>query len=116
MCIPAFLGLLQVACIFGGKDGDDTDPAGVGDDDDAPALTSSQFEDQFGEKVCDEWASCDPTEPCNASEWSNTLSVECDFDPARGQDCLDRDWICNVGDQGHPSLVIPFSCDNAYSC
>ena len=117
LAIPVFLALVQVACIFGGKDNDDTD-AVIDDpgDNTTVSLTSSQFEDDFGDKVCDEWASCDATEPCSPAEWSNTLATQCDFDPALGQDCLDRDWVCTEGDQGHPSLEFPISCDNAYDC
>ncbi len=113
--LPALLALLQIACIFGKKDGDDTD-AVVSDDDDAVSLTSGQFEAAFGDKVCDETEDCDPTEQCSPAEWSNTLETDCDFDPEQGQDCLDRDWVCDESNPDHPYVQFPPSCLVAYVC
>jgi len=113
---PALLALLQVACIFGKKDDDDSDVDVVGDDDDVPSLTSSEFEDAYGDRFCDEMASCDPSEPCNPAEWSNTLDTSCDFDPVQGQGCLDGTWTCDDSHPDHPFVEYPNACYTVYDC
>jgi hypothetical protein len=77
-------------------------------------LNEEKFSEQYVEKYCEEWAACNTVDaPCpleGAATGTATAEVECDFDKAKANECLDGTYVCNTDFPGLEIVESPAAC------
>jgi len=89
-----------------------------GDDDDdhvvGGPLTDQQFRELFGEKLCAEYMACNPETECSPNDTETNL--ECDFDRAKAQECLNGVYECDDSfGEGFEYITVPAVCGEVYT-
>jgi len=93
---------LASGCFIGGK--------GDGD------LSPQAFSEQFADKLCSEYASCNPEIECSTDE-AETLPEECSFSSDAADACLDGDFLCNDEfGNGFEFVEVPSACESVFDC
>ena len=78
----------------------------------ACGLSQSKFEEKFGEKICEEYATCNADVECSTSGDDDDGGAECaDYDKKKAKECLDGTYTCNDEfGEGFEFLEIPDAC------
>ena len=79
----------------------------------AQALDPETFDTEFAERLCSEYASCNPAIQCTAG--SAVASAELIFDADKAASCLADEFTCDdSGAEGWEFVQIPISCLDVY--
>jgi len=123
--IPVGL-LLMYACSPADPDCDDgfEERDGIcyeeeGDDDDdngatGGALTRERFAELFEEKLCAEYATCNPDIECQSTGSSG--ADDCDYNRNMAQQCLNGTYVCNDEfGEGFEFVEVPAACGSVFT-
>lgn len=82
----------------------------------ACGLSESKFAEKFGEKLCEEYAACNPDIECTTGDDDDTSSADCTFDKGKANECLDGTYECDESfGEGFEFVVVPAACGEVYS-
>jgi hypothetical protein len=76
-------------------------------------INEEKFSEQFAEKYCEEWATCNTVDapcPVSAAGTDTATAVECEFDKAKANECLDATLVCNADLEGNEYVEFPAPC------
>ena len=103
--------LIAVGCgADGGDDRESTAETG------APApLTPEAFSKQLAERLCAEYAACNPDVECDPAA-AEVPGADCQFDEVKARECLDGTFLCNAEfGEGYEFVEAPGVCDEVFT-
>jgi len=81
----------------------------------ACGLSESKFQDKFGDKLCEEYAACNPETDCEGSD-ADADALDCDYDKAKAKECLDGAYECDDSfGEGFEFITVPAACGEVYT-
>ncbi len=83
----------------------------------AACLSESKFTEKFGEKLCEEYETCNADIECTTGDDDDdTSTADCTFDKKKAKECLDGDYVCNDEfGEGFEFVETPAACADVYT-